>query len=226
MGNLLTRGRRWLAAAAAVALAATVLALAACGEEEEAAQPATTPQTTPAAGQRAQPTPSPTVRELGTTSGWAAGATGTVFYTKNFFCGQGEPCIVGQDGPAPSGTREPIPTVWVLVPLFSETQGIELHCPQAGSCPAHPRQVDVSRIGLGQVIPLPPHSHIVDPQQAGFSTAPDTPWRAVVVGIKNRAAWDRIQAGKSLQVLRQVQANEADATPDIPTNLYLFFGIR
>ncbi|GBD13788.1 hypothetical protein HRbin24_01827 [bacterium HR24] len=216
MSNVASKGRRWplwIAAAAAVAFS---LAAVACGGGEETTQPATTPARTP----------TPMARELGTTPGWAAGNTGTVFYTKNFFCGQGEPCIVGEEGATPPGTREPIPKVWVLIPLFNETQGIELHCPTAGSCPAHPRQVDVSRIGLGQVIPLPPHSHIVDPTEAGFSTAPDTPWEAVVVGVKTRAAWDRIQAGKSLQVLRQVQANQADATPDIPTNLYLFFGIR
>ena len=224
MIGALSRSRRWLLVAVAAGVAAMALAMMGC--EEEAEQPATTPGRTPAAEQRAQPTPTPAVRELGTTPGWAAGGTGTVFYTKNFVCGQGEPCIVGEKGANPAGVRDPVPPVWVLIPLFSDTQGLELHCPMAGSCPAHPRQVDVRRIGLGQVIPLPPHSHIVDPTEAGFSTAPDTPWKAVVVGIKTRAAWERVQAGKSLQALRQVQANEADATPDIPTNLFLFFGIR
>lgn len=163
---------------------------------------------------------------LGETPGWAAGSTGTVFYTKDFFCNT-EPCIVGEDGSNPAGVSDPVPTVWVLVPLFDDTEGIEFHCPVAGECPAHPSELDVSRIGLGDVIPLPPHSHIIDPGEAGFSAAGDTPWDVVVVGVMTRAAWDELETGKSLDALRQVQAQgEAAATGDVPSNVILFFGVR
>lgn len=163
---------------------------------------------------------------LGETPGWAGGATGTVFYTQDFFC-SGDDCATGDDGTNPDGITEPVPTVWVLVPLFMETDGIELHCPTAGGCVAHPDEIDVSSIGLGDVIPLPPHSHIIDPEEPGFSAAAGTPWDVVVVGINTREAWDKIEAGKSLAALRAVQAEgEASATGDVPTNLVLFFGVR
>jgi len=163
---------------------------------------------------------------LGETPGWAGGATGTVFYTKDFFCND-DTCETGNDGTNPDGVTEPVPTVWVLVPLFTETDGIELHCPDAGECVAHPSEINVSSIGLGDTIPLPPHSHIIDPDEAGFSADGDTPWDVVVVGIATREAWDKVEAGKSLAALRAVQAEgETSATGDVPTDLILTFGVR
>jgi hypothetical protein len=116
--------------------------------------------------------------------------------------------------------------VWVLVPLFDDVEGIDFHCPDAGNCVAHPDSLDVSAIGLGEVIPLPPHSHIVDPTEPGFSTAGPTPWKVVVVGVNTREAWDMLEEGKSIETLREVQADTTAATADIPTNIVLFFGIR
>jgi hypothetical protein len=86
--------------------------------------------------------------------------------------------------------------------------------------------IDVSAIGLGDVIPLPPHSHIVDPNEPGFSGAGETPWKVVVVGVNTRAAWDMLEQGKSLETLRTVQEDTTAATADIPTNIVLFFGLR
>ena len=162
----------------------------------------------------------------GETPGWAGGQTGTVFYTKDFFCNTA-PCVVGQAGMNPAGVSDPVPSVWVLVPLFKETSGLSFHCPTEGNCPTHPKELDVSRAGLGTVIPLPPHNHIIDPNEAGFSAAGETPWKVVVVGVMSRAAWDELEAGKSLATLRKVQAEGATAaTPDVPTNLILFFGVK
>ena len=177
--------------------------------------------TTPASGGTAAAT-----KELGTTPGWAGGATGTVFYTKEFFCDK-TPCEAGTAGTNAPNTKDPIPDVWVLVPLFKDTAGLNFHCPTEGNCVAHPKELDVSKIGLGTVIPLPPHSHIIDPKEAGFSAAADTPWKVVVVGIKTRAAWDMLEQGKSLATLRTVQAaGDTTATGDVPSNIVLFFGVR
>ena len=116
--------------------------------------------------------------------------------------------------------------MWVLVPLFDDKSGLNFHCPDAGKCVAHPKELDVSKIGLGNVIPLPPHSHIVDGNEAGFSAAAGTPWDVVVVGVKTRAAWDKLEQGKSIDALRSVQADTTAATADIPSNIVLFFGLR
>ena len=214
---------RLLAAGTLIIVATAALGIA-CGDDDDDGDNG---DTTPAAT-RTVSTPVATAaadRELGTTPGWAGGKTGTVFYTKEFFCNT-DPCVVGEAGSNPSGVTDPVPSVWVLVPLFSDTDGLTFHCNTAGMCPTHPAELDVSRAGLGDVIPIPPHSHIIDPTEPGFSAAGETPWKAIVVGIKTRAAWDMLEAGKSIETLRTVQADEANATPDVPTNLILFFGVR
>jgi hypothetical protein len=205
---------------------------AACGDDDDNGD-ADTAQPAAMATQPAEPTEQQASTpeqggdtSLGETPGWAAGQEGTVFYTKPFFCNT-EPCVVGEVGMNPQGVTDPVPSVWVLVPLFAETDGLTFHCNTEGRCPTHPAELDVSAIGLGDVIPLPPHSHIIDPNEPGFSAAGETPWKVVVVGVNSRDAWDMLEAGKSIEALRQVQAmGDTAATADIPTNLILFFGVR
>lgn len=216
-----------LVALVAVAVIA-VGAFAACGSDDKddggdaPTQPAATatkaaPQPTTAATMAAE--------ELGSTPGWGGGAIAEVFYTKDFFCDAAQ-CQAGTAGTNAPGTKDPVPSVWVLVPLFDDTSGLNFHCPDAGNCVAHPKDLDVSKIGLGSVIPLPPHSHIVDPAETGFSPAGETPWKVVVVGVNTRAAWDKLEEGKSIEALREVQKDTTMATADIPSNVVLFFGIR
>jgi hypothetical protein len=224
---------RYVALAAAVVLAAG--AFAACGDDNDDPVDG---ETTPAATSAAQPTAAATTAatepagegtaaagELGSTPGWGGGAVAEVFYTKEFFC-DSEPCQAGAAGTNAPGTADPVPSVWVLVPLFDDVSGLDFHCAEAGNCVAHPDELDVSAIGLGDVIPLPPHSHIVDPMEAGFAAAGETPWKVVVVGVNTRAAWDALEAGKSIETLREVQGDTTAATADIPSNIVLFFGIR
>ena len=221
--------RKLSRAAALTAVAALAIgAFAACGDDDDDdAQPTEPAAMATSAATEAAPTAEATmaVGELGSTPGWGGGAEATVFYTKDFFC-DADPCQAGEAGTNAPDTADPVPSVWVLVPLFEDVEGIAFHCPTAGDCVAHPDQLDVSRIGLGEVIPIPPHSHIVDPAEPGFSAAGETPWKVVVVGVNTRAAWDMLEAGKSIETLRSVQADEANATADIPTNIVLFFGIR
>lgn len=222
---------RVLVAVGLVLTATAALGIACSDDDDGGSSPtaaATKAATTPASS-ATKPAATGTATssaDLGETPGWAGGQTGTVFYTKPFFCNT-TPCEAGVAGMNPAGVADPVPSVWVLVPLFTDTAGLTFHCNTAGKCPTHPADLDVSRIGLGQVIPLPPHSHIVDPSEAGFSAAGETPWKVVVVGIKTRAAWDQLEVGKSIETLRKVQAEgEASTTPDVPTNLILFFGVR
>jgi hypothetical protein len=220
------RGR--LVAAGLIIVATMGAFAAACGDDNSKAKaPTSAPATT--AAKATSPsiaaTATTATRELGTTPGWGGGGVATVFYTKEFFCDK-TPCEAGAAGTNAPGTKAPIPSVWVLVPLFDDKSGLNFQCPDAGNCVAHPKELDVSKIGLGNVIPLPPHSHIVDVNEAGFSPAGDTPWKVVVVGVKTRAAWDKLEAGKSIDALRAVQADPTAATMDLPTNIVLFFGVR
>lgn len=233
----LRQGRGRFVALAAVAILA-VGAFAACSDDDEgdagdgdgdnatAVATVAQPTTAPEATMDAEPTEgSGEGDELGTTPGWGGGAVAEVFYTKDFFC-DSDPCQAGAAGANAPGTMDPVPSVWVLVPLFEDTEGIDFHCGEEGNCVAHPMELDVSAIGLGTVIPLPPHSHIVNPNEAGFSAAGETPWKVVVVGVNTREAWDALEAGKSIETLREVQADTTAATADIPSNIVLFFGIR
>lgn len=227
------KNARLLVAAGLVLTATAALGIACGGDDDDdvgsvPTTAATRAASTPGSGGGAT-TPAATAGagdDLGETPGWAGGQEGTVFYTKPFFCDT-DPCVAGVAGTNPSGVTDPVPSVWVLVPLFTETDGLTFHCNTEGMCPTHPMELDVSRLGLGQVIPLPPHSHIIDPNEAGFSAAGETPWKVVVVGINTREAWDQLEEGRSIETLREVQAEgEASATPDVPTNLVLFFGVR
>lgn len=161
----------------------------------------------------------------GTTDGWFRGETVTFFYNKPFFCAQPPAsaatsgCEVGDDAqiaPRPG----PIPTLYVLVPLGINVDPATLQCPVAGSCINHPATIDLSRLfgpGAGNVL-LPPHSHVVDEKQGGW-------WRIEVIGVTDLGAWNRIVAAKSLDAVRAEQM-AGKATPDIGTNLYLFFQVQ
>ena len=105
-----------------------------------------------------------------------------------------------------------------------------LQCPVVGSCINHPSTIDLSRVfGPGSAnVPLPAHSHIIDSSlpesqanggQAGW-------WELEVIGVTQPVIWDQIVAGKSLATVRALQAQGVGITDDIPSNVYLFFGVR
>lgn len=168
-------------------------------------------------------TPSGTV--LGTTQGWFDGRTVTFLYTRNFVCTQpptsaaASGCEVGEAAQSAPVGNPNIPELWVLVPLGFTPPSSTLQCPVAGNCVAHPHDIDLSRVfGPGFAdVPTPAHSHVIDDLQGGW-------WESFVVGIQTEAAWDRIVAGKNLATVRELQAENL-ATPDIPSNLFLFFNV-
>ena len=173
--------------------------------------------------------------DVGFTDGWQDGKTVSFFYTKNFFCASGPPsgapsgCEVGADG-----TEDPrpgkIPVLYVVTPTGFTPATSTLQCPVAGACINHPSTIDLSRVfGPGFAnVPLPAHSHVIDSSlpesqanggQAGW-------WEIEVVGVSSPAVWDQIVAGKSLATVRTLQAQGTGITDDIPSNAYLFFGVR
>lgn len=161
----------------------------------------------------------------GTTDGWFRGETVTFFYNKPFFCAQPPTssatsgCEVGAEAQIPPRPG-PVPVLYVLVPLGFNVDPATLQCPVPGNCINHPATIDLSRIfgpGAGNVL-LPPHSHVVDEMRGGW-------WEIEVIGVTDPDAWNRIVQGKSLAAVRQEQA-AGKATPDIETNLYLFFQVQ
>lgn len=166
--------------------------------------------------------------QVGTTAGWLNGKTVTFFYNQPFDCpgplddggaiGAESGCALGAAAAEPPrGGNSPV--VYVTVPLFADTDGITLHCPEAGNCINHPTTMDLSRVfGAGsENALLPPHSHVVDVQRGGW-------WEIEVNGVTTRAAWDAIQREKSLAAIR-TQQQLGSVTPDLHTNLFLFFNV-
>lgn len=162
--------------------------------------------------------------EMGTTGGWLDGEFVTFFYNKPFFCaeppssGADSGCEVGEEAITPPRGGN-IPVLYVMTPIGFDPGNLQ--CPVAGSCINHPSTIDLSRIfGAGaENAPLPPHSHIVDVAQGGW-------WELEVIGVTDPAIWAEIEAGKSLETVRELQAAGVGITGDIPTNTYLFFSVR
>jgi hypothetical protein len=171
--------------------------------------------------------------EFGFTAGWLDGRTVRFFYHKPFFCrtpvedrqpvGSTSDCEAGSDGTVdPRPGR--LPTLYVMTPLGFRPDESTLQCPTVGHCINHPSTIDLSRLFGPSVAnaPLPAHSHIVDVVRGNW-------WELEVIGVKDLGTWNAIVAGKSLATVRALQAADPGAvhiTPDIPTNLYLFFSVR
>jgi len=112
-----------------------------------------------------------------------------------------------------------IPVLYVMTPLgFTPA---DLQCPVAGDCINHPSTLDLSPIfgeGAENAL-LPPHSHIVDVARGGW-------WEIEVIGVTDENIWDQIAEAKDLDTVRDLQDAGVGITGDIPSNLYLFFGVR
>ena len=163
--------------------------------------------------------------EMGFTDGWLNGKTVKFFYNKPFFCAQPPAsgatsgCEIGAESETPPRGGD-IPTLYVMTPLGFNPGNLQ--CPTAGSCINHPSTLDASRVfGAGaENIPLPPHSHIIDETQAGW-------WNIEVIGVLDPDVWAQIASAKDLATVRALQASQpTKITGDIPSNLYLFFGVR
>lgn len=209
-----------------LATAAVAVLLAACADREPAAPLAVAGGHHASAASRAHQG-----AEIGTTGGWADGRTVTFFYNRPFECTQPPAseatsgCELGAEPTVPPrGGR--IPVLYVMTPLGFTPDASTLQCPVAGDCINHPSTIDLTRVfgpGTGNV-PLPPHSHVIGEEdarnpQAGW-------WEIEVVGVTDPAVWQQVVDGKSLARVRELQRAGTGITGDIPSNLFLFFGVR
>ena len=171
--------------------------------------------------------------DFGFTAGWLQGKTVQFFYHKPFFCrtpvadggavGSTTQCEAGSDGTVDPRLGQ-IPILFVMTPIGFRPADSTLQCPMVGHCINHPSTIDLSRLfGPGAAnAPLPAHSHIVDEVSGNW-------WELHVIGVKDPATWDQIVAGKSLATVRALQAADPAGTritPEILTNVYLFFDVR
>ncbi|MDE3202914.1 MAG: hypothetical protein KGQ66_01680 [Acidobacteriota bacterium] len=181
---------------------------------------------------------------VGRTSDWISGQDVSALYTENFFCdtsvsssasdgceagasAQSNPPGVGGAVPSSSNsyTGTNIDPLYIPVPLYSPGPTHPLQCNAGYTCIDHPPSIDLSRLApvLGvsaaqlASTPIPGHDHILTTRN---QNQPEW-WDVVVVGVKTPAAFQAIEAGKSLQAVdAQVTAGGAVIAP---TNAYLWF---
>jgi hypothetical protein len=160
--------------------------------------------------------------DKGFIDGWYNGETVQLYYTKSFFCaeppasGADTGCELGADAEiAPRGG--PIPVIYAIAAAGGIQPDLStLACRPGTVCINHPGMIDASRVGGSATGPAVPHSHIITEHQAGWH-------HTVNIRVRSLASWNQIAEAKSLDKVRELQADPANmVSADTPTNIYFF----
>jgi hypothetical protein len=164
--------------------------------------------------------------DKGYIDGWFNGEKVQLYYTKTFFCAEPPDsaafthCELGADAetaPRPG----PIPTIYAIAAAFQPPPPLEtLACRPGSVCLNHPAMIDASRVGLSPTAPGVPHSHILSEHGGGW-------FHTVNIRVRNLNAWNQIAEAKSLDKVRELQADPAVGgqglvSADTPTNIFFF----
>lgn len=160
--------------------------------------------------------------DKGYIKGWYNGGEVELFYTKSFYCseppssGAASGCEIGADAITPPRPG-PIPTIYAIAAAGGiQVNPLTLSCAPGSPCLNHPLMLDASRVGGGANQGGIPHSHIVTERTAGWH-------HTVNIRVREVGRWNQIAAAKTLDVVRQLQADGSGlVSPDTPTNIYFF----
>jgi hypothetical protein len=217
-----------------VALFAAVLLATGIGVAVAANTSSTTPSNAMSAGRG--------IDEFGMTKAFFRGHATRFTYTQGFFCDRhvssaaSSRCEAGAKWKhAPSKQHDPL---YITVPLGFTVPTMSMECPDGLVCVDHPGTIDLSRLepALKPLYPTltdaqltaalknyatPGHQHYITDRNHG---KPEW-WDVRVVGVTDKAEFHRINQHKSAgYLLEQVKAGKT--TGVIPTNLFLFFGVK
>ena len=182
------------------------------------------------------------INEYGMTQAFYKGTRLSFTYTKGFYCdthvrsAASSKCEAGAKWKkAPARDFDPL---YITVPLGFKVHPMRMECPDTLVCVDHPGTIDLSRLepALKPLYPqlsdaqltaalknyqTPGHNHFITTRAGGRAEW----WDVRVVGVTNRAEYNRITQHRSARfLLRQVKAGRT--TPVIPTNLFLFFAVK
>jgi hypothetical protein len=182
------------------------------------------------------------INEFGLTKAYLRGHTVRFRYTKGFYCdthvrsAASSKCEAGAKWKkAPARDFDPL---YITVPLGFKVHPMRMECPDTLVCVDHPGTIDLSRLepALKPLYPqltdaqltaalknyaTPGHNHFITTRAGGRAEW----WDVRVVGVTNRAEYNRITQHRSARfLLREVKAGRT--TPVIPTNLFLFFAVK
>jgi hypothetical protein len=157
--------------------------------------------------------------------GWFEGDDVNLHYTKSFFCaeppasGADSNCVIGA-APEVEPRPGPIPVIYAIAAVGFTPDPSTVACLQGTPCLNHPAMIDASRIGgraNGQALS---HSHIISEHRGGW-------FRTVNIRIFNVNVWNQIAQAKTLEKVRELQANPAVGgagliSQDTATNIFFF----
>jgi hypothetical protein len=196
-----------------------------------------------------QPAPSSNARamgrgidEFGMTRAFIHGHTTRFTYSRGYWCDRHvrstatSTCEAGARWKkAPARQHDPL---YITVPLGFSAEPMSMDCPSGLVCVDHPGTIDLRRLepalkplypqltdaqltaALAN-FPTPGHQHFITTRNGG---KPEW-WDVRVVGVTSRAEYHAINRHRSARyLLRQVK--EKKTTGVIPTNLFLYFGVK
>src|SRR5262245_22987253 len=159
--------------------------------------------------------------DKGFIDGWYNGETVQLYYTKSFFCaeppesGATTNCELGADAQVPPRPR-PMPVIYAIAAAGIMPDLSTLACRPNTVCLNHPGMIDASRVGGSATGGAVPHSHIIMERQAGWH-------HTVNVRVRSLTSWNQIAQAKSLDKVRELQADPTNlVSADTPTNIYFF----
>jgi hypothetical protein len=182
------------------------------------------------------------INEYGMTKSFYDGHTVSFTYTKGFYCDTKVKSKASSGCEAGATYKKPpaknFDPLYITVPLGFTVPSMKMECPSGLVCVDHPGTIDLSRLepALKPLYPTtskkaltkalensatPGHQHFITTKNG------DKPewWDVKVVGVTSKAEYDKITAHKSYKYLAsQVKAKKTTAV--IPTNLFLYFGVK
>lgn len=185
------------------------------------------------------------VNQFGLTKAFLNGKTTEFTYSKGFYCdtrvasASTSGCEAGAKWKVPPVKhRKQFDTLFITVPLGFNVPAMKMDCPSGLVCVDHPGTMDLTRLepALKPLYPkltdaqltsalanfaTPGHQHFIKTRANGHREW----WDVKVVGVTNKAEYNKITAHKSAKyLLREVKAGRT--TGVIRTNLFLFFAVK
>jgi hypothetical protein len=182
------------------------------------------------------------IDEFGMTKAFFKGHKTNFTYSKGFWCDRhvrstaSSKCEGGKKWKhAPAKQHDPL---YITVPLGFDVKPMAMDCPSGLVCVDHPGTIDLRRLepALKPLYPgltdkqlrhalanfaVPGHSHFITDRNHG---RPEW-WDVRIVGVTDKAEYQKLNQHKSAAYLLK-QAKKGKTTPVIPTNLFLYFGVK
>jgi hypothetical protein len=182
------------------------------------------------------------INEFGMTSAFFKGHSTRFTYTHGYWCDRkvrstaSSKCEAGAKWKhAPSKQHDPL---YITVPLGFNAKPMSMDCPNGLVCVDHPGTIDMRRLEPAlkplypdltdaqltaalRNYPVPGHQHFITDRNGG---KPEW-WDVRVVGVTSKAEYQKLNHhGSARFLLKEVKAGRT--TGVIPTNLFLFFGVK